>query len=224
MDRATLARSLLTATVAFAVGLYVVGGRLKPGYSQVSSFVSELNATGTPWANALGFAGFLPLALLLGAFLIAAAPLLNVQGLSRVGYLLLWSQPIAFLGVVVAPCDPGCPAVGSPSQAVHNLISLVTYFAAGLAFVLLSFAPGGTGRAGIWRHVLRAAGVGWVVLFLLMIQPGLAEWRGLLQRAADVLLAAALALIAWQRIPGPRGPMQRPGDRAMAVSSRGGRG
>ena len=221
MERTTLVRSLLVATLAFWVGFYAVGGGIKPGYSHLSSYVSELNATGTAWATTLGLAGFLPLALLLAAFLLAAAPLVNVRGTSRVGYLLLWSQPIAFLGVVFAPCDPGCPAVGSPSQALHNFIALITYFAAGLAFVLLSFAPGLTGRAGIWRHLLRAAGVVWIALFLFMLQPQLEEWRGLLQRGADVVLAAVLVFLALQRIPKPRGRAQPRIDRSMA-SSRGG--
>lgn len=204
-DRATLARSLLVAFVAFAAAFYAVGGLIKPGYSHRSDFISELNATGTPWATALGFAGFLPLALLLAAFLIAAAPLVNLRGASRAGYLLLWSQPIAFLGVVVAPCDAGCPAVGSATQALHNLIGLVTYLGAALAFVLLSFAPGLTGRAAVWRPLLRAAGVAWLVLFVLMLQPPLAPWRGLLQRGADVLLASVLLFVAWRLIPAHRG-------------------
>lgn len=221
MKRTTLARSLLIATLAFGVAFYALGGRLKPGYSQLSSFVSELNATSTPWASALGFAGFLPLALLLAAFLVAAGPLVDVRGASRLGYLLLWSQPIAFLGVVVAPCDPGCPAVGSPTQALHNLIGLVTYMAAGLAFMLLSFAPGLTGRAGVWRHLLRAAGGVWFLLFVLMLQPPLAPWRGLLQRGADGLLAAVLVFVAWQRIPGSRAPTQRPAGRSISLSSEG---
>jgi hypothetical protein len=97
VDRTILARSLLLVTIAFAVLFYTVGGLIKPGYSQFSSFISELNATGTPWATTLSFAGFLPLGLLLAAFLVTAAPLVSVQGVSRVGYLLLWSQPIAFM-------------------------------------------------------------------------------------------------------------------------------
>jgi hypothetical protein len=197
MDRTTLARSLLVATLAFWVGFYAVGGSIKPGYSHLSNYVSELNATGTPWATTLSFAGFLPLALLLAAFLYTAEPLVRVQGPSRLGYLLLWSQSLAFLGVVVAPCDPGCPVVGSPTQAIHNLLGIVTYFGAGLAFALLSFAPGLTGHAGIWRHVLRVAALIWVGLFVLMLQPELANWRGILQRGADVLLGAVLALVVW---------------------------
>jgi hypothetical membrane protein len=206
VNRAALARSLLIATVAFAVGLYAVGGRVKPGYSWLSDFVSELNATGTPWATALGLAGFLPLALLLAAFLIAAAPVVDVRGASRAGYLLLWSQPIAFLGVVIAPCDPGCPAVGSPTQGLHNLISLTTYLAAGLAFGLLSFAPGLMGNARFWRHALRVAAAAWFLLFLLMLQPALAPWRGLLQRSADVVLAAVLLVVAWRIVRGSSAP------------------
>jgi hypothetical protein len=61
-----------------------------------------------------------------------------------------------------------------------------------------------TGRARIWRYVLLTAGLVWVVLFVLMLQPDLAAWRGLLQRVADVILAVVLVLVAWQWIPGPR--------------------
>lgn len=202
MDRTILARSLLIVAIAFAILFYTVGGLMKPGYSQFSSFISELNATGTLYATTLSFAGFLPLSLLLAAFLVTAAPLVSVQGLSRVGYLLLWSQPLAFIGVVVAPCDAGCPDDGSSAQDLHNLLGVVTYFGAGLAFVLLSFAPGLAGGARIWRPFLRAAGLVWVELFVLMLQPELASWRGLLQRVADVILAAVLVLVAWKLIPG----------------------
>jgi EamA domain-containing membrane protein RarD len=106
--------------------------------------------------------------------------------------------------VVFATCDAGCPVDGSRSQDLHNLLGLITYFAAGLAFVLLSFAPGLTGRARKWRRVLWAAGVVWVVLFVLMLEPELAAWRGLVQRIADVMLAGVLVLVAWGLIPGAR--------------------
>jgi hypothetical protein len=77
-----------------------------------------------------------------------------------------------------------------------------------------------TGRAGIWRHLLRAAGVVWIALFLFMLQPQLEDWRGLLQRGADVLLAAVLVFVAWQRIPEPRGRAHHRIDRVMPVRSR----
>ena len=43
----------------YAIGFYFIGAALKPGYSQRSNFISEYNATGTPWAGALTYAGIL---------------------------------------------------------------------------------------------------------------------------------------------------------------------
>lgn len=159
MNRTQLTRALCIVTIVYAAAFYTVGGSVKPGYSHVSSFISELNATGTPWASTLGLVGFVPIALLLAAFLVAARPLVRVEGVSRAGFRLLWSQPLAFIGVVLAPCDAGCPVAGSSVQDLHNLIGLVTYFGAGLAIFLLSFAPILSADAAGARVGLRIAGV-----------------------------------------------------------------
>lgn len=203
MNRTQVTRALCIATIVYAAAFYTVGGAIKPGYSHVSSFISELNATGTPWASTLGLVGFVPVAFLLAAVLVAASPLVRVEGLSRAGFWLLWSQPLAFLGVAFAPCDAGCPIEGSSAQDLHNLIGLVTYFGAGLAIFLLSFAPVLSTRAGGARLGLRIAGVSWLLLFFLMLAPELAPWRGLLQRCVDLILAATLVCVAWRLVPGP---------------------
>jgi len=98
MHRVKLSRALAVATVLFAVAFYMVGAAIKPGYSQAASFISELNATGTPWARELGLFGFLPLGGLFAAFLLAAHGVARVHGASLAGFLLLWSQPVAFFG------------------------------------------------------------------------------------------------------------------------------
>ena len=59
MDRVRLTRLLLAAAIVYAIGFYFIGAALKPGYPQRSNFISEYNATGTPWAGALTYAGFL---------------------------------------------------------------------------------------------------------------------------------------------------------------------
>lgn len=203
MNPTTVTRGLCIATIVYATAFYLVGGAIKPGYSHVSSFISELNATGTPWASTLSLAGFVPVALLLAAFLVAARPLARVEGLSLAGFWLLWSQPLAFFGVAFAPCDAGCPVEGSSAQDLHNLIGLVTYFGAGLAIFLLSFAPILSARGGGARLGLRIASVSWLLLFFLMLAPELAPWRGLVQRFADVTLAATLVCVAWRVVPDP---------------------
>lgn len=192
--RVRLVRVLAVASVAYAALFYVVGAALKPGYSHLAHFISELNATGTPWAQELGLFGFVPLGLLVAAFLLAAYPVAGLSGASRVGFIFLWSQPIAFLGVAAAPCDPGCPFVGSALQQTHNLLGLVTYFAAAAGFFLLSFHSR-LSFAGRWYF--RGASVAWLGLFVFMLSPELAPIRGLLQRIADGLLWVGVLLIAW---------------------------
>ena len=50
-NRIMLARVLAVASVVYAAAFYIVGGALKPGYSHSANFISELNATGTPWVQ-----------------------------------------------------------------------------------------------------------------------------------------------------------------------------
>ncbi|HSM50358.1 MAG TPA: DUF998 domain-containing protein [Thermoanaerobaculia bacterium] len=202
--RVKLVRLLAVASVVYAAVFYVVGAALKPGYSHAANFLSELNATGTPWARELGLFGFVPLGLLVAAFLLAAYPVARLSGASRVGFLLLWSQPIAFLGAAAAPCDPGCPPDGSALQQIHNLLGLVTYCAAAAGFLLLSFHSGSS-RGGRWYF--RGASVAWLGLFVFMLSPELAPIRGLLQRIADGLLWVGVVLVGWRFVaPAGRTP------------------
>jgi len=194
-SRMNLARILAIATISFGALFYIIGAAIKPGYSQVTHFISELNATGTPWAVQLGLVGFVPLGLLFAAFLVATAPIAQVHGSSRLGLRLLWSQTIAFIGTAIVPCDAGCPVGGSLRQVAHDVLALATYFPCALAFILLSFAPNLS--SGL-RVFLRVAGITWLVLFVAMLQPEVVHVRGLLQRFGDVLLAVTVLVIAWR--------------------------
>ncbi len=93
MNRVTLARTLAVATILFAEAFYTVGAAIKPGYTHAASFISELNAAGTPWAGELGLFGFVPLGTLFAAFLLTANGVARVHGASRVGILLLSQAP-----------------------------------------------------------------------------------------------------------------------------------
>lgn len=198
MKHTTLARSLAIAAALSAIVVITFGGILKPGYSAMSNFISELTATGTPHAQAIGMFGFIPIAVLLAAFLIVAAPIVQVRGASRVGYFLLFTQPIAYVGAALAPCDIGCPAQGSATQNIHNLIAVVTYFGAGVGLFLLSRAPvlKGAAKAGFV-----IAAIAWMAVFMLMLEPALSAWRGLFQRIAEVILWTAVLFIAWRMLP-----------------------
>ncbi len=213
MSRVRTARSLAFLAVAWGVAFYAVADSIKPGYSSVTQYISELNATGTALATELSWFGFMPVGLLLAAFLLAANPLARVRGASRLGWWLLWSQPIAFVGVALAPCDAGCPIGGSPTQGLHDLLGVATYFAGALALVLLSFAPAHPRVTAGVRVFLRVAGSGFVFLFVAMLVPETASYRGVLQRVADAMLAIAVLLVAW-RIVRPAGLGEMGFDRA----------
>lgn len=120
-------RWLIVAVVVSYLIMLFGGGALKPGYSHFSQFISGLNATGTHYAQVIGWLGFVPFGLLSGSLLFAVAKVVPVKGASRVGYWLIILQPIAYIGSAFAPCDIGCPAEGSVSQTIHNLIALLTF-------------------------------------------------------------------------------------------------
>ena len=208
MDRAQLTRLLLIASVLYVIGFYFIGSAIKPGYSQMSNFVSEYNATGTAWAGTLTYAGFLATSVLLSAFLVSATPLVQVSGFSRLGFWLLWSLPASFFLALFAPCDAGCPIEGSTSQVMHNLYAIVTYFSMGVGIALISLAPRFSAFK-LRRTFMLLVGIAFPVMFVTMIQPDLAPWRGLLQRSLDVALAVSLVLIAWTLVPS--GPQARQG-------------
>lgn len=195
-----LARLLLLASILYVVGFYFIGSAVKPGYSQISNFVSEYNATGTAWADMLTYAGFAATAAILSGFLAVAIPLLKTSGASRVGAWLLWSLPASYFLAVIAPCDTGCPLEGSASQIAHNLLAVVTYFGMGLSIVLISLDTRFSGFK-LRRVFLLFAGAAFPVVFLLMVQPELGQWGGLLQRLLDIAMAVSLIFIVKTLIP-----------------------
>ena len=200
MDRAKLTRLLLVTSILYVTCFYFVGSAIKPGYSQASNFVSEYNATGTPWAGTLTYAGYLATAILLSAFLASATPLARVSGISRAGFWLLWSIPASYFLAVIAPCDAGCPLEGSPSQLMHNFLAVVSYLGMGLAVALVSLAPDFSAFKSR-RIFMLLLGIAFPVVFAAMLQPEFAPWRGLLQRSLDIGLAISLIWIAWTLIP-----------------------
>jgi hypothetical membrane protein len=114
----------------------VVAAALRADYSHVASFISELGATGTPYAHLMNYAGFLPGGLLIAGFgvaLVRALPRSRVAILAAI-LVTLFGAGVAASGI--ASCDPGCPQTGgSVENLVHNTI-------APIAFVCLIAAAG----------------------------------------------------------------------------------
>jgi Protein of unknown function (DUF998) len=112
------------SAAALALGVALVGGGLRPGYSHVSQFISELGesgAVGGSWVSLLGFA---PIGILVLAFLALAAPELPASRRRTPALVCLGANGAAYLVASLARCEPGCPSSGSLSQSLHNLFGL----------------------------------------------------------------------------------------------------
>jgi hypothetical membrane protein len=115
--------------VLFAL-ITAVSAALRPDYSHTTSFISELGASGTPYAPSMNYLGFVPTGLLLAAFGISL-----VRITSRRVLVLAGSALVALFGLGVAAsgiisCDPGCPqSGGSLENTLHNVIGPLAFIA-----------------------------------------------------------------------------------------------
>jgi hypothetical protein len=143
-SRATSMRVLslggVVGPVLFSL-ITVVSAALRPDYSHATSFISELGATGTPYAHIMNYLGFVPAGLLLAAFGISLMRLTSRHVLAVAGSALvvLFGLGVAASGII--SCDAGCPVSGgSLEDALHNLIGPFSFIALSCGVGLLGVA------------------------------------------------------------------------------------
>lgn len=189
--------------------VFVLPPLLRPDYSPVAQYISELGASGAPYAAVVSWAGYLPSGVLFAVALASFWRHWRPRGVQAVGLALLFCEPLAWIGSAIFPCDLGCPAQGSIAQVVHNLLALFTYSGTGLGVVLLACAPG----LCLWQRLgWLLLVVLWFGLFLAMLSPELAGLRGALQRLAELLMYGSQAVVAWLLV-GRRRPPSLPAQR-----------
>lgn len=140
----------------------------------------------------------MPFGLVVIAVLVLAAPLLPIRGIARIGYWMLLLEAVACIGSAFAPCDAGCPAEGSLSQQLHNLLGLLTCLGTFLAIVLLACGPG---LRAITRGTLLIVATLWLLLFFAMVVPPMEPLRGPMQRVGEAMLYGTLLTLAWRALP-----------------------
>lgn len=122
-----LALGGVAGPVLFAA-VVVGAAALRGNYSHLATFISELGATGTPYAALMNYAGFLPAGLMLAGLGVALANVLPRRRLAILATVLvtLFGAGVAASGI--ASCDPGCPqAGGSVENLVHNRIAPIAF-------------------------------------------------------------------------------------------------
>jgi hypothetical membrane protein len=190
---------LLTAllcTLFLGVGIVYFASRIS-GYSHRRHTISELGEIGTPHSRLVGLGLFLPVGLcclaLARQFIDTVAP----GNLSRGASTLAISLAVGYLVAAFFPCDPGSPLQGSWRQGVHNLGGGAEYVGGATGLWLI----GGALRAGTSELVIGMTfivGAGVVGTSVLVLSSSaLFRWRGVVQRIAEVVLFAALVVVAY---------------------------
>jgi hypothetical membrane protein len=163
----------------------IVSAFLRPDYSHLASFISELGASGSSVASLMNYAGFIGAGLLFAAFGVALALRLPRTPLVWIGSALVSAFGVGVIASGVFSCDVGCPHTGgSLHNAIHNRIGPI-------AFVCLIAAAGIFGMAfrqlGQWRHL---------ATYSLLTSAGAAVLMVALVRSLDTRLLTGL----WQRL------------------------
>ena len=190
MNRIGSYAGLLAALWALLVT--VIGGAFSPGYSHASQYISELGARGAPFQNIVNFGGFLPTGMAVLVFLIAGRRYLAPSPLSKLGVFLLFGVSAGYTVAAFAPCDPGCPSVGSEVQALHNLGGLLEYLGGSFGLLILGYS---------YRHLrpqlsIMSIRVAFIVLLSFFLMATMGDLRGLWQRVAEVGLFSWIAYVS----------------------------
>jgi hypothetical protein len=201
------------APIVFTVAT-IAASLQHPAYSHVKNFISELGATGAPGALVMNFAGFLPYGLLMVAFAAAVHRGIRADAGGWLGPGLLAVYGFAYVGIALAPCDPGCQsATPSVHHRLHLLIGDVVLLTAVLApFTLYARML----RDPAWRSLgvatLVLPGASWLILEL----SGLGISGALRQRLWLLLLFVWVELVAIRLLRVGDEPTTQPAPHAAA--------
>jgi hypothetical membrane protein len=104
-------------------------GSLRPGYSHVTQYISELGERGSSTEFIMRYAGFVPTGLMHVAFAAFLYGAFKGSRLAAFAAALLAINGLARVGAGMFPCETGCAGAGLISQRLHNLSATVGFFA-----------------------------------------------------------------------------------------------
>jgi hypothetical membrane protein len=200
----------ILAPVLWALAI-ILCGSLRPGYSHLTQYVSELGERGSSTELLMRYAGFLPTGAMHVLFAGSLYSAFKGRKLALVAALLLALNGLGRVAAGLFPCEVGCAGPGVLlSQRLHTLAAGVGFFALIGAAITWGIILGrdGRGRLGAYSIVSGMAGL----VFLLLMSSG-AESRagtGLYERLSSGILSLWVLVFAaslWQlRASGRGGP------------------
>lgn len=183
----------------------LISSNLRPHYSHLHQFISELGATGTPNADLMNFTGFIPAGAMIVLFGISLfhLPKHLMKGIGA-------SLIILFgVGVVIAgsfSCDPGCPQRGgSFENSVHDGISGPAFLSAttGILLIGISFRRSAYWKS-LWVYSLISASLAYSFIFLLISSLDSRSYTGLWQRLLLATIFLWFGVVSWRLFNSPR--------------------
>ena len=184
-----LALGGLAGPVLF-VSLILLCGALRPGYSHVTQFISELGERGGSHAALMNFLGFIPTGILLAVFGVSLAYLFPRTSLSLAAAILLVVYGLGITGAGLYSCDPGCPSRDLSFEATMHRVVSISAFIAGIL---------GIRSLGAWRSWWRYSAVSSVMALVFLVVVGVTEqsrvFTGVWQRLSMVTMDLWCAVV-----------------------------
>jgi hypothetical protein len=182
----------LVAVTAYVLG-WLVAGRVRAGYDPTQQAISELFELGAPWSSR----GLMVVGLALsGVAFLLLGPVLDrcLPGEGRLGPALVVLAGLGTLGVIAAPCSPGCPGAATTAfDRWHTIMAGVGYGALVLAPLAFAWRLRAAERALAWWSVAIGGVAG--ALFLGYLGGAFDAAPGLAQRVFNTLADAWYVLI-----------------------------
>jgi hypothetical membrane protein len=183
------------ATPFLSVGVLLTVGYLHPGYSIVRQRISELGATGAPYAPLLNLLGLMTSGVLIVLLSLGIYLEVRNHNAAKVGCALLALSGVALLGAGIFPCD-----VGTQSPSTAGMLHAVCARTGELAMIgaLLAMWLGLRGDPDWQRYSTYslAAAVVVVALYLLYQLDQTAAWKGAIQRLLVMVVLVWIELMA----------------------------
>ena len=179
------------------VSLIILCGALRPGYSHVTQFISELGETGGSRAPLMNLLGFIPTGLLLAAFGVSLAYRFPWTSLSLAAAILIVAYGLGITGAGLYSCDPGCPSQHLSFEGMMHRVVSISAFLAGILGIAL------WGRCfrslATWRSLSRYSAVSSAMALVFLLLVGVTEQSrvltGVWQRLSMVTMDLWCAIV-----------------------------
>ncbi|MGB7925803.1 MAG: DUF998 domain-containing protein [Pyrinomonadaceae bacterium] len=192
----------IVAPVLWAAAI-ILCGSLRPEYSHLTQYISELGERGSTTEQYIRYAGFVPTGLMHVAFAATLYVAFRGHRLAAVAASLVAVNGLARIGAGIFPCELGCaePRI-LLSQKLHSISSGVGFFALIGACVLWGIFLRRAARLS-WLAVYSVVSgvLGLVFLALMLWSADLRAGTGLYERLSTGLLSLWVLVFAarlWQ--------------------------